>query len=70
MLSATVFVVGAIVLGVVTWISSRRDPEATASGLFDRIMQSRTVRIAILVCWWWLGWHFLVAQTVDPGYPG
>jgi hypothetical protein len=29
-------------------------------------MSDRAPRIAILVFWWWLGWHFLVARTVDP----
>ena len=23
-------------------------------------MGRRTVRIAVLLVWWWLGWHFLV----------
>lgn len=21
-------------------------------------------RVALLLCWWWLGWHFLVRSTV------
>jgi len=47
-------------------IGRREDPLASASDLFDTVLGSRTARIAILVLWWWLGWHFLVAQTVDP----
>ncbi len=31
-----------------------------------RVMARRAPRIAIVVFWWWLGWHVLVAQTVDP----
>jgi len=23
-------------------------------------MGQRTVRIAVLLVWWWVGWHFLV----------
>lgn len=70
MTSAVVFVAGAIALTVVTWISSRRDPKVTTTSLADRVMRSRTARVAVLLCWWWLGWHVLVAQTVDPGFVG
>ncbi len=47
-------------------LAHRMHPEATVTELFDRLMADRTVRLALIVCWWWLGWHFLVAQTVDP----
>jgi uncharacterized protein DUF6186 len=30
------------------------------------VFVDRAVRVALVVFWWWLGWHFLVAQTVDP----
>ena len=70
MWSAMVFTLAAVALVVCTWIASRADPDATATGLFDRIMQTRTSRVALIVCWWWLGWHVLVAQTVDPGFAG
>jgi hypothetical protein len=39
---------------------------ATLGELLDRVMATRPARITILTFWWWLGWHFLVAQTVDP----
>jgi len=28
--------------------------------LLQSAMGRRTVRIAVLLVWWWLGWHFLV----------
>ena len=28
--------------------------------LLQTAMGRRTVRIAVLLVWWWLGWHFLV----------
>jgi len=28
--------------------------------LLQSAMGQRTVRIAVLLVWWWLGWHFLV----------
>jgi hypothetical protein len=39
---------------------------ATLGELLDRVMSTRAARITILTFWWWLGWHFLVAQTIDP----
>jgi hypothetical protein len=42
------------------------DRFASLGELLDRVMVTRAARITILTFWWWLGWHFLVAQTVDP----
>ena len=28
--------------------------------LFRLILTHRSVRVVILLFWWWLGWHFLV----------
>jgi hypothetical protein len=33
-------------------------------------MTARSARICLLTFWWWLGWHFFVAQTVDPAIVG
>lgn len=33
--------------------------------LLDEILADRPTRIALVLFWWWLGWHFLVARTVD-----
>jgi hypothetical protein len=47
--------------------SHRRDaPFATLSEVLEQVFADRAVRITIIVFWWWLGWHFLVARTVDP----
>ncbi len=43
-----------------------RAPLATFSSLLDRILADRATRIALIVFWWWIGWHFLVARTIDP----
>jgi hypothetical protein len=29
----------------------------------DRILHHRTTRMAIILAWWWVGWHFLVNQV-------
>lgn len=50
------------------WFTSRRDPGRVAplGELLDVVFADRAARVALVVFWWWLGWHFLVAQTVDP----
>jgi hypothetical protein len=65
-LSIACFVLCGAALGVAGWVIGRRFPEASVAALFDRLMADRIIRIAIVVMWWWLGWHVLVGQTVDP----
>ncbi len=65
MLSAGFFVACAIALVGATWWLQRQDADASVTALFDRVMTSRAARVAIVVLWWWLGWHFLAGQTVD-----
>jgi hypothetical protein len=49
------------------FLSHRRNaPFATLSEVLALVLADRAVRITIIVFWWWLGWHFLVARTVDP----
>ena len=54
--------------GVALWLTGRRNALGIAptGQLFDLILSERAARITILLFWWWLGWHFLVARTVDP----
>ena len=69
-LSLSGFVVYLIAL-VGLELIGRREPAllAPAGDLFDRVLASRSARLTIVVFWWWLGWHILVAQTVDPSGP-
>ncbi|MBX3117030.1 MAG: hypothetical protein KF808_06775 [Cryobacterium sp.] len=55
-----------VVAAVVVEIAARRDPERIApiGNLMDKVMETRSARIGILLFWWWLGWHFLVGKTV------
>lgn len=64
--SAVVFAVCGLALVVLLRAGVRRGAMATSARMFERAMANRTVRIAMIVLWWWLGWHFLVGQTVDP----
>lgn len=54
----------ALVLVVLSHL--RRSPLATLSEVLDQVFADRAVRVTIILFWWWLGWHFLVARTVDP----
>jgi hypothetical protein len=60
---------GVIAVGILALVATgqfKRDQFATFGELLDRVMVSRAARITILMFWWWLGWHFLVARTIDP----
>jgi Family of unknown function (DUF6186) len=57
---------GLAIVALVLVSYRQNDRIATFGELLDRIMATRAARICILTFWWWLGWHFFVAQTVDP----
>lgn len=69
-MSATLITAGylgiLLLMGVLEFIA-RRNPDQIAplGDMLDQVMRSRTVRLGIIAAWWWLGWHFLVAQTVQ-----
>ena len=50
------------VAGLTAWFYTKRAKSKTASigKLFDRVMHHRATRVAIMLAWWWVGWHFLV----------
>lgn len=52
--------VAVIIIGVVIWVLGRIRPDVIApfGRLIDRIMHHRNTRLALMVVWWWLGWHF------------
>ena len=51
---------GVIFLGMVAWLIGRLRPDvlATFGELVNRIMHNRNNRLAIMIIWWWFGWHF------------
>lgn len=53
---------GFVLAGVSLWLYTRNPntPIASPAELIERIMHHRTTRVAIMLGWWWLGWHFLV----------
>ena len=54
-----------LTLGILLWLVSKfeRVKLRKVGALLDRILHHRTTRIAIVLGWWWLGWHFLVNQV-------
>jgi hypothetical protein len=38
----------------------RNSPIPTLSVLFGRLMRRRTTRVALILAWWWIGFHFFV----------
>ena len=63
-ISASFFVLCALVLATASWRIRVRDPDATVTDLFDRLLDDRAVRLAVIIVWWWLGWHFLAGQAL------
>ena len=58
------FVLCAAALALAAWRARLHDADATVTALFDRMLDDRSVRLAVIVCWWWLGWHFLAGTTL------
>ncbi|MGV1034655.1 MAG: DUF6186 family protein [Microbacteriaceae bacterium] len=57
-------VVGAaVIIELIAW----RRPQVIAplGTMLDHVMRSRTVRLGMIAAWWWCGWHFLFADTVQ-----
>ncbi len=61
---------GIAVVALALWSYREHHRFATFGELLDRVMTARSARICLLTFWWWLGWHFFVAQTVDPAIVG
>ncbi len=53
-------------MGILVWIASKVKPETIAplSGLVDRLMHERNMRLVLVAVWWWLGWHFYTDPTL------
>ncbi len=50
-------------LGFAVWLFSRLKPHILAplGDLVARLMHHRNTRLALVLVWWWLGWHFFTA---------
>ncbi|MGV9714132.1 DUF6186 family protein [Gordonia sp. NPDC003424] len=57
--SIAIYVGCAVALLISALVVAARDREATPTAMFDNLMADRPARLAIVILWWWLGWHFL-----------
>jgi hypothetical protein len=55
---------GVLALALVVMSRRNADRIAPLSELLDQVMVSRATRLTIMVFWWWLGWHFIVAAPM------
>lgn len=62
--SIAFFALCALAMALLTWRIKVSDDQASVTELFDRLLDDRTVRLAVIVIWWWLGWHFLAGATL------
>ena len=48
-------------------IFAQRKPDVIVpiGDMLDHVMKSRTARVAVMAAWWWFGWHFAFADTVQ-----
>ena len=55
-----------LAMGVIEFYAQRKPNSIAPLGdMLDHVMRSRTVRVGIIAAWWWFGWHFLFAPTVQ-----
>jgi hypothetical protein len=62
--SGYVLIVG---VAIAVEVFAQRKPSTLAplGDMLDHVMKSRTTRVAVIAAWWWFGWHFAFADTVQ-----
>lgn len=58
-------VIVVVAIGVEVFAQRRPFVIAPLGDMLDRVMQSRTTRVGVIAAWWWFGWHFAFADTVQ-----
>jgi hypothetical protein len=53
-------VIGVVAVVLVLVSHWRRSRVPTLSVVFSRLMRKRTTRVALVLAWWWIGFHFFV----------
>lgn len=58
---------GIALVAICVEIFAQRKPSTIApiGDMLDHVMKSRTTRVAVIAAWWWFGWHFAFADTVQ-----
>ena len=61
-----VYVALVIAALIVEWRAQRRPAIIAPLGeMLEHVMSSRITRVGVTAAWWWFGWHFLFAETVQ-----
>jgi hypothetical protein len=47
------------------WARVRPNQIAPIDTMLSHMMTSRITRVGVTAAWWWFGWHFLFAPTVQ-----
>lgn len=66
----TIVVTGYLVivaLAIASEVYALRKPNTFApiGDMLEHVMTSRTTRVSVIAAWWWFGWHFAFADTVQ-----
>jgi hypothetical protein len=59
-----VLIVG-VAIAVEVFAQRKPNTLAPLGDMLDHVMKSRTTRVAVIAAWWWFGWHFAFADTVQ-----
>jgi hypothetical protein len=56
-----------VLTAIAVEVFAQRKPNniAPLGDMLDHVMKSRTTRVAVIAAWWWFGWHFAFADTVQ-----
>lgn len=56
-----------VAIGISSEIFAQRKPNTFApiGDMLEHVMSSRTTRVSVIAAWWWFGWHFAFADTVQ-----
>jgi hypothetical protein len=56
-----------VAVGIAAEVFAQRRPNTFApiGDMLEHVMTSRTTRVGVIAAWWWFGWHFAFADTVQ-----
>jgi hypothetical protein len=58
-------VIALVAICVEIFAQRKSNSVAPIGDMLDHVMKSRTTRVAVIAAWWWFGWHFAFADTVQ-----
>ena len=56
-----------VAIAIISEVYAQRKPNnfAPIGDMLEHVMTSRTTRVSVIAAWWWFGWHFAFADTVQ-----